>query len=156
MNNEVDLVQLKYVPGFAAKARLVEEAVWEMCKSRNDYQRYLEIYHEGMRKLEIDELMWHAALQRNDMGGYLEYGNSYPQGIHVSEVDDMVWGVAQQIGSYDAYLNNFPNGNHADEARIRQAEKAMEEEDWKEAKNIDTPESYKGYVYSYPLGQHIA
>ena len=43
-----------------------------------------------------------------------------------------------------------------DEARIRQAEKAMEEEDWKEAKRIDTPESYKGYVYSYPQGQHIA
>lgn len=29
MNNEVDLVQLESVPIFAAKARLVEEAVWD-------------------------------------------------------------------------------------------------------------------------------
>lgn len=167
INNEVTLTQLKSVPAFLPKADLTEEAVWDLCNSRKEYQRYLDIYPNGkhgsevgglLRKeaLEKEEQKWQAALQRNDMGGYLEYRSSYPQGTHVPEVDDKVWGVAQQIGSYEAYLTNFPNGNHADEARIKQAEKAMEEEDWQMAKSIDTPESYKGYVDSYPQGLHTA
>lgn len=49
------------------------------------------------------------------------------------------------------------NDNFADdEARIRQAEKEMEEEDWQEAKRFDTPESYRGYVDSYPHGLHTS
>lgn len=167
INNEVNLTQLKSVPAFLPKADLTEEAVWDLCNSRKEYQRYLDIYPNGTHGPEVDGLLrrealereeqkWQAALQRNDMGGYLEYRSSYPQGTHIREVDDKVWGVAQQNGSYSAYLANFPNGKHADEARIKQAEKAMEEEDWQLAKSIDTPESYKGYVDSYPQGLHTA
>ena len=135
INNEVSLVKLTAVSVFAAKACFVEEAVWDLCKSRNDYQRYLEIYPDGKHKPEIEELMWQAALQKNDMGGYLGYRNAYPHGIHVPEVDDKVWSVAQANGSYDAYLTNFPNGNHADEVKLMKEAQAEEVDKVKRSEN---------------------
>lgn len=125
INKEVSLVQLESVPIFAAKARLVEEAVWELCKSENSISRYLK------------------------------YHNIYPYGIHACEVDDWVWAWTQEIqgiGGYDPYLIYFPNGIHAEEAKKY---KAMEEEAWQMAKCIDTLESYRHYMDSYPQGLHI-
>lgn len=155
INGEVSLMKLTAVSIFASKASLVEDAVWDLCKSRNDYQRYLEIYPDGKHKPEIEELMWQAALQKNDMGGYLGYLKVYPQGIHATEVDDKIWAVAQANGSYDAYLTYFPNGKHAEEARNHKATQAMEDEAWQMAKNIDTIASYQGYQESYPQGKYL-
>lgn len=95
MNNEVDLVQLESVPIFAAKARLVEEAVWDFCKSNNT------------------------------ISAYLKYLNIYPHGIHAREVDDRAWALVRAIDTilaYRDYLAGFPNGIYAKEAEMRMME----------------------------------
>lgn len=95
MNNEVDLVLLESVPIFAAKARLVEEAVWDFCKSNNT------------------------------ISGYHKYLNIYPHGIHAREVDDRAWALVRAIDAilaYRDYLAGFPNGIYAKEAEMRMME----------------------------------
>jgi len=125
MNNEVDIVQLKFLPAFAAKARLVEEAVWNFCKNINT------------------------------INGYLKYINIYPHGIHACEIDDRVWYLvwnSDRDDAYQTYLTNFPNGIHAEEAKKRVIVwyypiQGMPSKEWFEKKRIidaliDDPNAY--------------
>lgn len=47
INNEVSLDQLRWVPGFAAKDKSVEETVWNIVSQDKSFRRYLEIYPDG-------------------------------------------------------------------------------------------------------------
>lgn len=47
INKEVTLSVLNSVPAFAAKANLVEEETWSMCKRDSSFQSYLNIYPDG-------------------------------------------------------------------------------------------------------------
>lgn len=156
INNEVNISQLKSMHAFGAKADLVEDAVWDICKNSQNLQRYIDIYPSGKHKSEIEEYMWRAAVQKNDMNGFIGYMNNYPQGKHVGEVDDKLWAVASKIGSYSAYLSFFPNGKHADEARQLLVGQQEEENMWQRACGIDTVDAYQEYINAYPNGIHVA
>lgn len=108
-----------------------EDALWNLCKSRNDYQCYMDIYPFGKHRAEAEKQLaairreeeaWYKTLRENSIEGYLQYHNTYLQGIHACEVDDIVWNLVQTVDTRNAfhiYLNNFPNGIHAEEAKMR-------------------------------------
>lgn len=156
VNNEVTLSHLMSMAAFASKADLTEDAVWDNCKASKKYQKYLDIYPKGKHKGEVEEYLWRDAVARNDMNGYMTYLESYPHGLHASEVEDKVWEIAKANGTIPAYLHFFPTGKHTDEARSFQAEQKIEEDAWKEAKSIDTPESYQVYTGRYPKGMYYS
>ncbi|MBQ0128410.1 MAG: hypothetical protein KBT57_01090 [bacterium] len=167
INREVTLTQLMSVPVFMGRASMVDDAAWDLCNSRNDFQRYMDIYPNGRHVADAnakiaetrnreEQEKWNDALKVNNMTGYIGYLHAYPNGVHAAEVDDKVWAVAEANGTYDAYVTNFPNGKHTDEVRARQEEQRKDEEAWQSACSNNTSASYEFYKESYPHGMHVA
>lgn len=125
IKDEVKLSQLRSIPAFANKADLVEDEVWEHCKSQSSIQRYLVIYPNGKHVADVEDILWETVLETKK---YEDYLKSFPNGKHKTEVEELqaarriedeAWHTAEQIDtveSYRTYLEKYPKGMYSKEA----------------------------------------
>ena len=115
IKGEVTLNTLNAISTFQPRKDVVDDEVWNKCKTENRPLRYKEVFPDGNHINEIEDYFWNCAVRANTSDKYIEYREQYPDGVHLDEADDCVWSLLSKEKNYFYYISLFPHGKHVDE-----------------------------------------
>lgn len=143
-----------------------DAAAWQAAEAANTaaaYQAYLNEYPKGV----------YAAAARIKLAGLAAQGQPAAPPRVKSEAappedrDTALWQQVQAAGNrdyYETYLKEFPRGKYAPLARAELKRLAAQEKElqaqaekqaWEKAQQINSEESYQGYLTEYPRGTYV-